>query len=66
MMTIGPVSLTVADLPRALAFYTERLGFRVHAAGGGTARLGAGADDLLVLVEKKGASRAPGTTGLFH
>ena len=66
MMTIGPVSLTVADLPRALAFYTERLGFRVHAAGGGIAQLGAGAGDLLVLVERKEAPRAPGATGLFH
>jgi catechol 2,3-dioxygenase len=66
MTTIGPVSLTVADLPRALAFYTERLGFRVHAEDGGTARIGAGASDLLVLVERKGAQRAPGTTGLFH
>ena len=66
MTTIGPVSLTVADLPRALAFYTERLGFRVHAEAGRTARLGAGAADLLVLVEHKGAQRAPGTIGLFH
>jgi catechol 2,3-dioxygenase len=66
MTTMGPVSLTVADLPRALAFYTERLGFRVHADGGGTIRLGAGASDLLVLVERKEAQRAPGTTGLFH
>ena len=66
MMSIGPVSLTVADLPRALAFYTERLGFRVHAGGGGIAQLGTGAEDLLVLVERKGAPRAPGTTGLFH
>ncbi len=66
MTTIGPVSLTVADLPRAVAFYTERLGFRVHAEGVGIARLGAAAADLLVLVERKGAQRAPGTTGLFH
>jgi catechol 2,3-dioxygenase len=66
MTTVGPISLTVADLPRALAFYTERLGFRVHAEDDGTARLGAGASDLLVLVERKGARRAPGSTGLFH
>jgi catechol 2,3-dioxygenase len=66
MTTMGPVSLTVADLPRALAFYTERLGFRVHADDGGTVRLGAGASDLLVLVEHQGARRAHGTTGLFH
>lgn len=34
MTTVGPVSLTVADLPRALAFYTKRLGFRIHQEGG--------------------------------
>jgi catechol 2,3-dioxygenase-like lactoylglutathione lyase family enzyme len=33
MTAVVPVSLTVADLPRALAFYTERLGFSVHAGG---------------------------------
>jgi catechol 2,3-dioxygenase len=66
MTTIGPVSLTVSDLPRAVTFYTERLGFRVHAERSGAARLGAGASDLLVLLERKGARRAHGTTGLFH
>ena len=66
MTTVGPVTLTVADLPGALAFYTERLGFRVHGEGDGTARLGAGGGDLLVLVGRPGARRAPGSTGLFH
>ncbi len=60
MTTIGPVSLTVADLSRSLAFFTERLGFRVHDEGEGTLLLGAGGGDLLVLVERKGAPRAPG------
>lgn len=63
---LGSVGLTVADLPRALAFYTERLGFRVHGRDGATARLGAGGDDILVLVERPGARRVQGTTGLFH
>ena len=66
MTRIGPVTLTVSDLPRSLAFYTERLGFRVHANDGGTARLGAGSGDLLVLVEDTEALPAPGSTGLFH
>lgn len=66
MIAIGPVSLTVADLARSIAFYTERLGFRVHAESQGSARLGAGAADLLVLVESPGAHRLPGSTGLFH
>ncbi len=66
MITIGPVSLTVADLSRSVAFYTERLGFRVHVEGKGTARLGAGAADLLVLIESQDARRLPWSTGLFH
>jgi len=66
MTTVGPVSLTVADLSRCLAFYTERLGFSVRTEEFGTARLGAGGSDLLVLVERQGARRATGSTGLFH
>ncbi len=63
---LGAVSLTVADLPRSLSFYTERLGFRLHARDGGAARLGAGGIDILELVESPRARRAPGTAGLYH
>ena len=63
---MGPVTLTVADLPRALAFYRERIGLRVHEEDGVSARLGVGGDDLLVLHGRKNAARAVGTTGLFH
>jgi catechol 2,3-dioxygenase len=66
MTTVGPVTLTVADLARAVGFYTERLGFRVHETASGTARLGAGGADLLVLVESNQARPAPRATGLFH
>jgi catechol 2,3-dioxygenase len=64
--SLGSVSLTVSDLDRSLAFYTERLGLTVHAREDGTSRLGAGGDDILVLVERRGARRVRGTTGLFH
>jgi catechol 2,3-dioxygenase len=64
--TLGSVSLTVSDLDRSLAFYTERLGFRLHARERAVARLGAGGEDILALVERKGARRVRGTTGLFH
>jgi catechol 2,3-dioxygenase len=63
---LGSVSLTVSDLDRSLAFYTERLGFRVHAREHAVARLGAGDEDILIFVERKGARRVRGTTGLFH
>lgn len=66
MTTIGPVTLTVSDLGRSLAFYRERIGFSVHSQGGGSARLGAGGADLLLLEERKDAVRVAGTTGLFH
>jgi catechol 2,3-dioxygenase len=60
------VGLTVSDLGRSVGFYTDRLGMTVRARAAGTARLGAGGEDLLVLVERPGARHVPGTTGLFH
>jgi catechol 2,3-dioxygenase len=67
--TVGPVHLTVADLPRSLRYYEHVLGLRPAANGerpAGSATLGAGGDDLLVLVEEPGARPAPQHTGLFH
>ena len=66
MISMGPVTLTVVDLPRAVSFYRERIGLRVHAQEEASARLGTGGDDLLVLEERRAAVRAAGTTGLFH
>jgi catechol 2,3-dioxygenase len=64
--TIGDVHLTIADLDRSVAFYTERLGFRVHRRDNQSAALGAGGTDLLVLVQSPDARRVRGTTGLYH
>src|SRR5688500_8268756 len=63
---IGRVSLTVADLSRALDFYQERLGFRETSREDGKAMMSAGKGDLLRLVEQKGAHPTRGTTGLYH
>lgn len=63
---IGSVALTVADLESQLEFYTTMLGFAVHWKEGNRAGLGAGAEDLLELVEIPGARRYPRTTGLYH
>jgi catechol 2,3-dioxygenase len=60
------VHLTVRDLDRAIAFYTQWLGFKLHGREGSAARFGAGGEDLLVLIEEAGAARARGTTGLYH
>lgn len=68
---VGPVALTVSDLPRALAFYQRSLGFHVHAQADGTAYLGGESTDqpgrdILVLTERRDARKAPGTSGLYH
>jgi catechol 2,3-dioxygenase len=63
---MGAVHLTVADLDRSTSYYERQIGLRVQARDGGTARLGAGGDDLLVLTEQPGARPADGYSGLFH
>ncbi|MGH9313683.1 MAG: VOC family protein [Vicinamibacterales bacterium] len=64
--TIGGVHLAISDLDRSIAFYTDRLGFRVHRRDGDAAYLGAGGPDLLVLIRTPAAPRVRGTTGLYH
>ena len=66
--TLGAVSLTVADLERASAFYEAAIGLRAVERAGDTVRLGA--NDQAPLVELVARPDAPlrprGTTGLFH
>ena len=63
---LGPVELTVSDLDRALAFYTEALGLRPRSREGARAALAAGGEDLLVLFEDRSARRAGRHAGLYH
>jgi catechol 2,3-dioxygenase len=63
---IGAVELTISDLDRSAAFYTERIGLKLHERHNGAARFGAGAADLLVLHENREARRVARTTGLYH
>jgi catechol 2,3-dioxygenase len=64
--SMGPVHLMVSDAERLSAFYIRHLGMRVTKSGGATVALGAGGRDLLVLSEDASATRAFGTTGLYH
>jgi len=63
---IGAVELTVTNLDRSVAFYTDRLGLKLHDRHNGTAHLGVGSDDLLVLDENREARQVARTTGLYH
>lgn len=67
--TLGAAHLTVADLPRALAFYREILGLAaVETATGSVALSPNGATTpILTLTEIAGARpKPPRTTGLYH
>jgi catechol 2,3-dioxygenase len=63
---MGPVSLTVADLDRSLAYYGDQIGLATLERSADRARLGAGDRELLELVEQPGASPADRMTGLYH
>ena len=64
--TVGAVSLTVADLDRSLDYYTRGVGLRLLKRTSDRVSLGAGARELLSLVEQPGARPAIGHTGLYH
>lgn len=63
---LGPVHLTVADLERSVAYYEREIGLALREREAGRAVLGAGAEDLLVLVEEPGAKPADSFSGLYH
>src|SRR3954452_9299073 len=69
--SIGHVHLKVADLPRAIAFYRDALGFDLtEQMGSSVAFLSAGGYHhhiaLNTLESRGGSPPAPGTTGLYH
>src|SRR5215208_6183562 len=69
--SIGHVHLKVADLPRAIAFYRDALGFDLtERMGNSVAFLSAGGYHhhigLNTLESRGGPPPAPGTTGLYH
>ena len=68
--TVGSLELTVADLSRSIAFYTEAIGFTVLARDASGAMLGVKGEPLLRLDERPGAQPWPrggrSYTGLYH
>ena len=66
LTTLGPVHLSVSDLKRSIDYYRLAVGMKLHEHGVGSASLGAGGRELLVLVEENGAKPADGYTGLYH
>ncbi|HEV3229989.1 MAG TPA: VOC family protein [Solirubrobacteraceae bacterium] len=65
-LRLGRVELTVTDLDRSIAFYEESIGLRLARRDGAVAALGAGGEDLLVLVEDPSARPAERHAGLYH
>src|SRR3954453_3143398 len=63
---LGAVELTVTDLDRSVAFYQDAIGLRLHRRDDPVAAMGAGGEDLMVLVEEQTAGRAGRHAGLYH
>lgn len=63
---MGRVHYTTANLERQIAFYRDRLGFKLLSRDGDTASLGTADRELLQLTEVPGAKPARRTTGLYH
>jgi len=67
-LRLGPVDLTVTDLDRSIAFYTDAIGMRLltRSDDEGVAVMGAGDDLVVVLHELPGARPAGRHAGLYH
>jgi catechol 2,3-dioxygenase len=65
-LRVGPVELAVTNLERSAGFYESAIGLEVHRREDGRAALGAGGEDLLVLVEERDARPAGRHAGLYH
>ena len=65
-LRLGAVHVAITDLDRSIGFYQDAIGLRLHNREDGTAAMGAGAEDLLVLHEEPTARPAGRHAGLYH
>jgi catechol 2,3-dioxygenase len=65
-LRLGAVHLTVTELDRSIRFYERSVGLRLARRSDGEAALGAGGEELLVLVEEPSARPAGRHAGLYH
>jgi catechol 2,3-dioxygenase len=65
-LRLGAVHLTVTGLDRSVAWYQSALGLRVHRHDVGSAALGDGSEEVLVLHENSAAKQPRHTSGLYH
>jgi len=65
-LRLGAAHLVVSRLDRAVAWYADALGLRVHRHDATEAALGAGDEDVLVLHEDAQARPAGRHAGLYH
>lgn len=66
-LRLGAVELTIRDLDRSVAWYSQALGLHIHDRQATTASLGARNETLVVLHEDPQARPAgSGTAGLYH
>jgi catechol 2,3-dioxygenase len=63
---LGAVELTVTDLERSIAYYTDVIGLGLLGRANSTASVGAGGEELVVLHENPSARRPGRETGLYH
>jgi catechol 2,3-dioxygenase len=65
-LRLGPVQIAVTDLGRSVPFYEESIGLQLQRRDNGSAAMGAGGEDLVLLQEQPDARPAGRHAGLYH